>query len=642
MSENLNLKTITTIDPSPFKHLCVTIGELPSTFVESMSYYECLAWLVSYLENTVIPAVNQNGEACAELQAAFIELKTFVDDYFDNLDVQEEINNKLDEMAEEGTLQEIITTYIQSNVAWTFDTVADMKLATNLVAGSYTRTLGFHSLNDGGGALYYITNSGTANEMDVIAVDTLYANLVKPIILTPEMLGATGTGDETLILQRAFAISKNIRFGNDYTITNRIDILSGTTFDGAYHTVTNNTAVNFFRATNQSGITIKNINLIGDDTLSMAQNGINIISCSDVVVENVNVKDTGGDGVSFASSTQCILRNAKLDNNLISALGYNSNKIIFENVHVYKPRFQFGIQFKSCQHSIMRNIFVDTSQDNSVYISKGAEEESQLSYDITAENITVLNQGAEGTQGSGDQYSIIIAGVDDCKLDGAYIKSGLKGIGIINSPRAIINNITIADTPHGIRSLSDDVIISNCEIKNGYEFGIRVEGAKNNIIKGCRITNCGHDTGSGNIELISTDGCIVDSNILEITNDAEYSKVNICTKTAVGKLTVTNNNFINPATGNSYFDLGTVLDVDKLTLGNNGWIRIRNFQGVTLFPGVIEVKYGFIEIRTPSVTTTPTYSGFKDGSVIYNGSGEGYIGWVIKSGVWHTFGAISS
>ena len=215
MSENLNLKTITTIDPSPFKHLCVTIGELPSTFLESMSYYECLAWLVSYLENTVIPAVNQNGEACAELQAAFVELKDFVDNYFDNLDVQEEINNKLDDMAEEGTLQEIITTYIQSNVAWTFDTVADMKLATNLVAGSYARTLGYRSINDGGGALYYITDSGTANERDVIAIDTLYANICPQSFITPEMFGAYGDSihDDTETLQYCidYASTNNLK-----------------------------------------------------------------------------------------------------------------------------------------------------------------------------------------------------------------------------------------------------------------------------------------------------------------------------------------------------------------------------------------------------------------------------------------------
>ena len=46
------------------------------------------------------------------LSGKFIELKDFVEDYFDNLDVQEEINNKLDEMAEDGTLADIIANFI--------------------------------------------------------------------------------------------------------------------------------------------------------------------------------------------------------------------------------------------------------------------------------------------------------------------------------------------------------------------------------------------------------------------------------------------------------------------------------------------------------------------------------------------------
>ena len=176
MSENLNLKTISTIDPSPFKHLCVTIGELPSAFIESMSYYELLAWFVNYLENTVIPAVNANGEATAELQELFVELKDFVDNYFENLDVQEEINNKLDDMAEAGTLQEIITTYIQANVAWTFDNVSDMQSATNLTAGSYAQTLGFTEIGDGGGNLYLISDTGTPDNLNVFSVaNDLYA-----------------------------------------------------------------------------------------------------------------------------------------------------------------------------------------------------------------------------------------------------------------------------------------------------------------------------------------------------------------------------------------------------------------------------------------------------------------------------------
>lgn len=211
MSENLNLKTIETIDTSPFKHLCVTIGALPSSFVESMSYYECLAWLVSYIENTVIPAVNNNAEACAELQAAFIELKTFVDDYFENLDVQEEINNKLDDMAEQGTLQEIITTYIQANVAWTFDTVADMKLATNLINGSYARTIGHNDINDGGGCLYYISDTGVADEITVYAIDTLYAHTICTDVMNNKQFGCVADGNENdaTLLQTALNYIKN-------------------------------------------------------------------------------------------------------------------------------------------------------------------------------------------------------------------------------------------------------------------------------------------------------------------------------------------------------------------------------------------------------------------------------------------------
>lgn len=111
-----DLKTIETVDTSPFKHLCMTIGELPASFVDSMTYYECLAWLVNYLQKTVIPAVNNNAEATKELQAAFVTLKDYVDNYFDNLDVQEEINNKLDEMAETGELAEILAEFLSNSI----------------------------------------------------------------------------------------------------------------------------------------------------------------------------------------------------------------------------------------------------------------------------------------------------------------------------------------------------------------------------------------------------------------------------------------------------------------------------------------------------------------------------------------------
>ena len=91
-----------------FKKFCMSIGNLPSSYVESLSYYECLMWLCKFLEEQVIPTVNNNSEAVSELQTLFTQLKNYVETYFDNLDVQEEINNKLDEMAESGELEELL------------------------------------------------------------------------------------------------------------------------------------------------------------------------------------------------------------------------------------------------------------------------------------------------------------------------------------------------------------------------------------------------------------------------------------------------------------------------------------------------------------------------------------------------------
>ena len=166
-----------------FKKFCMSIGNLPSSYVESLSYYECLMWLCKYLQDTVIPTVNNNAEAVTELQGLYIELKNYVDSYFDNLDVQEEINNKLDDMVEQGTLQEIIADYLNSKAVFGYDSVSVMKEATNLIDGSYARTLGYYEKNDGGSALYKIreiTNEDVVDERFIIALDdeTLIAELI--------------------------------------------------------------------------------------------------------------------------------------------------------------------------------------------------------------------------------------------------------------------------------------------------------------------------------------------------------------------------------------------------------------------------------------------------------------------------------
>lgn len=232
MAENLNLKTVNTVDTRPFKRLVMTIGELPTSFIESMTYYELLAWFTNYLETVIIPTVNNNAEAVAELQALFTTLKSFVDNYFDNLDVQEEINNKLDEMVEEGTLQEIVADYLNSKAVFGFDTVADMKSATNLVNGSYAETLGYFAKNDGGSALYKIrtvTNDDVIDEQFIIeitgdATDNLVAELVHGSEINVLQLGITNTNFSSTVNSLIDDRYKVYIPKGDYVATDTINI----------------------------------------------------------------------------------------------------------------------------------------------------------------------------------------------------------------------------------------------------------------------------------------------------------------------------------------------------------------------------------------------------------------------------------
>ena len=110
--ENDDLKEVEKLNFRPFTRFCMSIGAVPSSYLAGLDIEEQLLWLCSYLEKEVIPAVNNNAEAVEELQGLFTELQTYVNNYFANLNVQEEINNKLDEMASNGTLSALIGPYI--------------------------------------------------------------------------------------------------------------------------------------------------------------------------------------------------------------------------------------------------------------------------------------------------------------------------------------------------------------------------------------------------------------------------------------------------------------------------------------------------------------------------------------------------
>lgn len=169
--------------------------------------------------NKIINSENTLGTQMENVTNAFIELQNYVNNYFDNLDVQDEINNKLNQMAESGELTEIIAQYLQLAGLLCFNTVNDMKNATNLVNGSFVKTFGFHNIGDKGQNIYKIrniTNTDIIDNITIISINTtsdLVAELIKSPVMYVEQYGAYGDGihDDTNSIQ--YAINKHL-FGS--------------------------------------------------------------------------------------------------------------------------------------------------------------------------------------------------------------------------------------------------------------------------------------------------------------------------------------------------------------------------------------------------------------------------------------------
>lgn len=211
----------------PFPKFCCSIGYIPTSYKVAMTYEEQLIWFCDFLENTVIPTVNQNGQAVEELQNLYTELQNYVDNYFENLDVQTEINNKLDEMAEGGQLTDIIAQYLGLAGVLAYNTVNDMKNAENLTNGSICYTLGTSTYNDGLGNFYKIReilNTDIIDDDNIIAL-TNFNNLIAekiPNYFFNNMIMFENNENDAIETNYKF---KNIDFSFDYAYNSIISII---------------------------------------------------------------------------------------------------------------------------------------------------------------------------------------------------------------------------------------------------------------------------------------------------------------------------------------------------------------------------------------------------------------------------------
>lgn len=174
--------------------------------------------------------------------------KKYIDNYFENLDVQDEINNKLDEMASSGQLAEIISQFLQTQAIISFNTLDDLVNADNLNDGMTVLKLGNTRYNDGYTNLYKIRALTSADIIDGINILRLtnYNNLIAERInevaktetalsISPVYLGEHITPLNTFV--SSCLVIDNIAYifsfitNNDYGVVDRYDLTTNTYID---------------------------------------------------------------------------------------------------------------------------------------------------------------------------------------------------------------------------------------------------------------------------------------------------------------------------------------------------------------------------------------------------------------------------
>lgn len=167
----------------------------------------------------------------------FSQRLTAVENYVYNLDLQDEVDNKIQELLDDGTLAEIITSYLQLKGVLGFYRKADLKQATNLIDGSIARTLGTSVYNDGYGYFYRIRtliNTDVIDDNNLLALanyPTLVAEKIPNAVLgdlsdlkttdKTSLVDAINENYDTIKIEHILKNKKTIIIGDSLDITGR-------------------------------------------------------------------------------------------------------------------------------------------------------------------------------------------------------------------------------------------------------------------------------------------------------------------------------------------------------------------------------------------------------------------------------------
>lgn len=452
----------------PFKFWCQTV--IPLVYDDSLSYYELLCKVTNQLNET-INAVNNNGAAVTELQQLYVELKNYVDNYFTSSDFTKLVNDRLDQMAEDGTLTQLLQNIINDTYIFTFKTYNDM-ISYNLSEGNICRTLGYEAVNDGGSGLYQITsnqtdgiyntalNNGKTATKLVEDTTNILSFGIKPTQDISNTINTILSKEHTLYLNEGtYTISVDTKIlpqSNQQIIGNNTTIKIPGNYQVEYY--------NMLNITNVENLLIENITFDGSKANSLNDEGTggNCIvvgtNTSNIIINNCTFLNSWYDGITIDNYSNNYNDNVTIKNCSFNANGRNGISVLSAiNVDIHDCDFQ--------------NINGDKAPQLAIDIEPYSYSNSKLN-NINIYNINIYNC-YDGIAITLD----VLANSNNCNIsiNNIHINQNnvenSKGLylGYYNNSTShaniLITNVTIENTQLGI-NISDFDKNYNVEIKN--------------------------------------------------------------------------------------------------------------------------------------------------------------------------------
>lgn len=150
-----------------------------------------LDWIISEVKKA-IEGFKALSNKTDDFETTLNNALEYINNYFKNLDVQEEINNKLEEMKENGELADIIAAFLKAPNYYL--SVQSMVADTSITNNSVAITASYNTAANDGSCLYWI-HKPKAYDFEIALSNNLYAYPCPMGIPTVREFGATANND---------------------------------------------------------------------------------------------------------------------------------------------------------------------------------------------------------------------------------------------------------------------------------------------------------------------------------------------------------------------------------------------------------------------------------------------------------------